>query len=102
MAVQGVNSLLYHIHRHGGIDLTSQFYKSGILFKFTCLPGQVKWVDKDAVPPQAGPRSKYHNAEGLGCCCIEYLMHTDSQFMQKCFCYIDQYHIAFTKYISVN
>src|SRR5690625_5715158 len=77
MTVQGVNSLLYHIHRHGGIDLTSQLYKSGILFKFTGLPGQVKGVDRDAVSPQAGSRSKFHKAEGLGCCCIEHLMDID-------------------------
>src|SRR5690625_7031457 len=83
MTVQGVNSLLYHIHRHGGIDLTSQLYKSGILFKFTGLPGQVKGGDRDAVSPQAGSRSKFHKAEGLGCCCIEHLMDIDIPLMEN-------------------
>jgi len=57
---------MHHILGHRSVDLTRQLDEPGILAVFPRLPGQIKWVDGNAVSPQSGPRIKGHETKGLG------------------------------------
>src|ERR1043166_7081428 len=50
---------------HGGVDFPSQFDEARVLSILARLPGQIKWIDWNAMAAQARPRIEGHEAEWL-------------------------------------
>ena len=64
--VQGVGQPANHIGRHGTVDLAGQLDEEGVLAHLARLPGQVKGVNRDAVPAKARAGIKRHEPEWFG------------------------------------
>src|SRR5262249_44075115 len=67
----------HDVQRHGGVDLAGQLDEAGVQAVFAGGPGQVKWVNRDAVAAQPWPRVKGLEAERLGLGRPNHLPHVD-------------------------
>ena len=73
MMIEGLNRAVHDIRRHRSVDLASQFNKAGILAVLSRFPGQIKRIDRNAMPSQPRSRIKRHKPERLGPGRVDYL-----------------------------
>src|SRR5579872_775596 len=68
--VQGAHELLAHEIRHEIVDLAGEFDEPRVEIVLPGFPRQVEWVERNAMPANAGAWVEAHDAEWLGCRCI--------------------------------
>ena len=66
-----------HVGRHARVDLAGELDEAGCDVEFARLPGEVKRIDRDAMPAEARAWVKWHEAEGLRLGGVDHLPDVD-------------------------
>ena len=66
LRVERLLQTMHHIHRHGGVHLAGQLDELGVLPILACLPREVEWINRDAMPAKTGAGIESHVAERFG------------------------------------
>ena len=88
--VEGQGRALHDVIGHSVVDFAGQFDESGGHADFAGLPRQVKRVDGNAVPAQAGAGVERLEAEGLGAGGGDHLPDVDAHGGEHDFHFVDQ------------
>src|SRR6516225_4444435 len=76
--VQGIRQPVNYVTRHARINFAGKLDKASVLTVFARLPGQIEWIDWDAVTAETGAWIKRHEPERLGLRGVNDLPHIDA------------------------